>query len=44
MKSASETRFGTPFIQAKAVQRCVPAVVTCVANGTITFATAAVRA
>ncbi|KAJ3761610.1 ribonuclease H-like domain-containing protein [Lentinula raphanica] len=35
MKSASETRFGTTYHQAKAVQKCMPALVTCVTNGTI---------
>ncbi|KAJ7853279.1 hypothetical protein B0H14DRAFT_2580442 [Mycena olivaceomarginata] len=43
IKSASETRFGTTYIQAHAVQRCIPAIVTCVANGTIQFATAATK-
>ena len=43
MKSASDTRFGTTFIQASAVQKCIPALVTCVTTGTIKFATAAVR-
>ncbi|KAJ7718883.1 hypothetical protein B0H14DRAFT_2272375, partial [Mycena olivaceomarginata] len=33
MKSTSDTRFGTMFIQSRAVQRCIPAIVTCVANG-----------
>ncbi|KAJ6609788.1 hypothetical protein B0H10DRAFT_1812810, partial [Mycena sp. CBHHK59/15] len=42
MKSASDTCFGTTFIQTRAVQHCVPALVTCVVTGTITFATAAV--
>ncbi|KAJ7874180.1 hypothetical protein B0H14DRAFT_2569361 [Mycena olivaceomarginata] len=43
MKSASDTRFGTTFIQTRAVRRCVPALVTCVVTGTITFATAATK-
>ncbi|KAJ7093057.1 ribonuclease H-like domain-containing protein [Mycena epipterygia] len=43
MKSASDTRFGTTFIQTRAVQHCVPALVTCVVTGTITFATAATK-
>lgn len=42
MKSASETRFGTTFIQATAVKTCIPALVTCVTNGTIQFTTTAV--
>ncbi|KAJ7438252.1 ribonuclease H-like domain-containing protein [Mycena latifolia] len=43
MKSASDTRFGTTYIQAKAVQRCIPALVTCVQTGAIQFATAATK-
>ncbi|KAJ6628292.1 hypothetical protein B0H10DRAFT_1904987 [Mycena sp. CBHHK59/15] len=43
MKSASETRFGSTYIQVKAVQRCVPAIVECVKTGTITFSTAATQ-
>ncbi|KAJ6596754.1 hypothetical protein B0H10DRAFT_1713176, partial [Mycena sp. CBHHK59/15] len=35
MKSASETWFGTTYIQAKAVQRCMPALVTCIQTGVI---------
>ncbi|EIW85316.1 hypothetical protein CONPUDRAFT_43330, partial [Coniophora puteana RWD-64-598 SS2] len=36
MKSASETRFGTTHQQAKAVMRCMPAIVQCVTSGAIT--------
>ncbi|KAK7005412.1 hypothetical protein R3P38DRAFT_2794603 [Favolaschia claudopus] len=43
MKSASETRFGTTYIQALAVKLCMPALVACVAAGTITFATKATK-
>ncbi|KAK7057889.1 ribonuclease H-like domain-containing protein [Favolaschia claudopus] len=43
MKSASETRFGTTYIQALAVKLCMPALVTCVAAGTIIFATKATK-
>ncbi|KAJ7145444.1 hypothetical protein C8R43DRAFT_823980, partial [Mycena crocata] len=43
MKSASETCFGTTFIQSRAVQLCMPALVVCVASGTIQFATAATK-
>ncbi|KAJ6609474.1 hypothetical protein B0H10DRAFT_1813683, partial [Mycena sp. CBHHK59/15] len=43
MKSASDTRFGTTFIQASAVKRCIPALVTCVQTGAIKFGTAATQ-
>ncbi|KAJ3990913.1 ribonuclease H-like domain-containing protein [Lentinula boryana] len=43
MKSASETRFGTTYHQANAVQKCMPALVNCVTNGTITFTTKAAK-
>ncbi|KAJ7922639.1 hypothetical protein B0H13DRAFT_1585239, partial [Mycena leptocephala] len=43
MKSASETRFGTTFIQTVAVQLCMPALVICVRTGAIKFATAATK-
>ncbi|KAJ7744961.1 ribonuclease H-like domain-containing protein [Mycena maculata] len=36
MKSASDTRFGSTYIQAKAVKECMPALVTCVQTGDIT--------
>ncbi|KAJ6607803.1 hypothetical protein B0H10DRAFT_2304864, partial [Mycena sp. CBHHK59/15] len=39
MKSASETWFGTTYIQAKAVKRCMPALATCIQTGTIKFGT-----
>ncbi|KAJ3776685.1 hypothetical protein FB446DRAFT_635525 [Lentinula raphanica] len=35
MKSASETRFGSTYHQAKAVQKCMPALVNCVTSGKI---------
>ncbi|KAJ7367380.1 hypothetical protein DFH08DRAFT_629422, partial [Mycena albidolilacea] len=35
LKSASDTRFRTTFIQAKAIQRNIPAMVKCVATGAI---------
>ncbi|KAJ3990888.1 hypothetical protein F5050DRAFT_1582317, partial [Lentinula boryana] len=41
MKSASETRFGSTYKQAKAVQKCMPALVKCIENGTIDFSTTA---
>ncbi|KAK6981722.1 hypothetical protein R3P38DRAFT_2353263, partial [Favolaschia claudopus] len=37
------TRFGTTYIQALAVKLCMPALVACVAAGTITFATKATK-
>ncbi|KAJ7637288.1 hypothetical protein DFH06DRAFT_900870, partial [Mycena polygramma] len=43
MKSASDTRFATTFIQAKAVQICMPALVVCVRTGAIKFGTAATK-
>ncbi|KIK55884.1 hypothetical protein GYMLUDRAFT_1017214, partial [Collybiopsis luxurians FD-317 M1] len=42
MISASETRFGTTYHLAKAVQRCMPALVKCVMSRAITFTTKAV--
>ncbi|KAH9940354.1 uncharacterized protein BXZ73DRAFT_98797 [Epithele typhae] len=41
MKSASETHFGSTFIQATALQRCIPAIEACVKAGTISFNTKA---
>ncbi|KAJ7062715.1 ribonuclease H-like domain-containing protein [Mycena amicta] len=41
IKSASETRFGTTYIQSRAIQKCMPALVECVASGEIEFKTAA---
>ncbi|KAJ7218394.1 hypothetical protein GGX14DRAFT_594740 [Mycena pura] len=43
MKSASETRFGSTFIQTVAVQLCMPALGICVRTGAIKFATAATK-
>ncbi|KAJ3794873.1 ribonuclease H-like domain-containing protein [Lentinula aff. detonsa] len=36
IKSSSETRFGTTYHQANAIQKCMPALVNCVTSGTIT--------
>ncbi len=42
MKSASETRFSSSYIQAKAVQTCVPAIQACLEKETLIFSSSAV--
>ncbi len=39
MKSASETRFSSTYMQALAVQRCMPAIKSCLWAGTLAFTT-----
>ncbi|CAK5274220.1 unnamed protein product [Mycena citricolor] len=43
MKSASDTRFGTSFIQSVALRLCFPAIVACIQAGTIAFTTKATK-
>ncbi|KAJ6616313.1 hypothetical protein B0H10DRAFT_1799629, partial [Mycena sp. CBHHK59/15] len=42
MKSASETRFSTTYIQTLAVQTCMPAIKSCYRSGTLLFDTKAI--
>ncbi|CAK5284615.1 unnamed protein product [Mycena citricolor] len=43
IKSASDTRFGTSYIQAFALRLCFPAIVACLQSGTIAFDTKTTR-
>ncbi|KAG6889030.1 hypothetical protein C0992_006653 [Termitomyces sp. T32_za158] len=43
MKTASETRFSSSYLQAKAIQSCMPAITACIEKQTLTFDTAATK-